>query len=1318
MLHDGYIQIHSHTGKSNIRLVDCINKTKDLLKTAVKVGYSGIAITDHEVLSAHVEALKITKELKKKGEMPEDFKLILGNEIYLVDSLEEVKDNYQSGKTRFPHFILLACDKEGHKQLRELSSIAWSNSFVTGLMERVPTEKHVLEDIVKRNKGHLIASTACLGGELPYYTLKLKQAEDLGDEELIQEYKCKIDNFINWCIDVFGKDKFFIELQPSYSEEQMYFNKKAIGIAEHYDLMCIVATDAHFLRPEDLSIHKAYLNSKDGDRETESFYASCFLQTVDEIVERLGYEDNLTLEQIQTAINNTILIGQMVEDYDLQQPVSIPRIELPEFEVRHLFAPAYDKYQYISKMANSEEVQDRYLIKLIEDGFDTKLRGKWTNSKENFHQVLSRIDDELGELWEISQLLNQAMSSYYVTVREIINIMWDDCGGNSLVGAGRGSAAGFLLDYLLDITQFNPVDYDLPHWRHIHRSRPDFPDIDIDTEGAKRQQILQALKKRFGERRVLNICTFGTEGSKSAILTACRGLGIDNDTAMNIASLIPFERGANWSLSDCLYGNEEKQRKPVKEFINEIDKHKGLKDVALKIEGLENKRSVHAGGVYIFNNDLVESNALMKAPNGQPVTQFSMNDSEYLGNIKYDLLTIEALDKIRETINLLLEHGEIEWQGSLRDTYNKYFHPDVIEYDNDEMWEKLSKNEVIDLFQFNTQIGLETAKKVKPANLLETAVANSLMRLMSDGSDLQPVDQYVKFKNDISLWYQEMRDYGLNDKEIQVLEKYLKPIYGVADTQEVVMLIVMDENISGFDVAKANKLRKAIAKKSEKDLKEVQELFFNKGREIGSSDNLLNYVWNVQIKRQLGYSFSLLHTLSYSLIALQELNIYYKYNPLFWNTACLSVNAASNDDQENIEDEEENSKKNKSTNYGKVASAIGSMKQHGVKIGLPDINIADFGFKPDFETNQIVFGLKGINGIGDEVVQELIAHRPYQSFEDFVERMFNTSIIKKSQVLQLIKAGCFDSFGERKSTMEQFIKIVYEPKEKLTMQNFNMLIENQVIPEVYNLQVRFYKFKKYISKSVYQTIQKPKDKLFILDDISTQFFNQHFSDSCVVDCVNGKLVISEKKYNKEYDQLIEPIKQWITSTEATNSLNKALFINEWSKHADGNISKWEMDSLSFYYHEHELSVINYNKYGVVNFNDLPEEPKVVGHYKSRGQEKPKFNIVRIAGTVLDKDKNKHTVTLLTVDGVVIVKFYDGAFAHYNKQVSKIKEDGKKEILEGSWFTRGNKLLLCGYRRGSQFKPYKYTDSIYSHTVALIKEVCENGDMILQTERVR
>lgn len=468
-----YISNHNHTDRSNIRLLDSTNRVKDLFKTAAELGYKGLAITDHECLSAHVEAIKTVRDMKKKGKLNEDFKLILGNEIYLVDSLEEVRDNYKSGETKFPHFLLLAKDEIGHEQLRILSSEAWKNSFYTGTMERTPTVKADVENLLKQNPNHLIASSACLGSEVNIHLLAIKYYELQDNQEMIEYHTSKAHEFIKWCIDVFGKENFFIELQPALSEEQIYCNKHLIQLADEYGLKRIITTDSHFLRPEDRIIHKAFLNSKDGDREVDDFYEACFMASVDEIYERMHYIDK---EIVAEAIENTLLIGEMVKDYTIEHEPIIPKIDLPEFELRHLFEPAYDKFQYISNLAHSKNEQDNFLLKLLEDGFDEKLRTP-DLTKDGFYNILERLDVEIGELWEISKKLNQSMPSYYVTTRELINIIWDDdCGGNSLVGAARGSAAGYLICYLLDITQINPLTYNLPHWRHIHKSRPDFPD--------------------------------------------------------------------------------------------------------------------------------------------------------------------------------------------------------------------------------------------------------------------------------------------------------------------------------------------------------------------------------------------------------------------------------------------------------------------------------------------------------------------------------------------------------------------------------------------------------------------------------------------------------------------------------------------------------------------------------------------------------------------------------------------------------------------------------------------------------------------------
>lgn len=1298
------IGCHCHTDKSNIRLLDSTNQVKQLLKTALDQGYKGLAITDHEVLSAHLEAIQTVKKMKNSGEMPEDFKLILGNEAYLVDSLEEVRDNYKSGVTKFPHFLMLAKNQFGHEQLRILSSMAWENSFYTGTMERVPTLKKDVEKIVKQNPGNLIATTACLGSEVNILLLKIREAEVNNDIEEIKRLKLKIHHFMSWCIDVFGKENFFVELQPAYSDEQVYCNKKLIDIANGYGLKIIVTTDAHYLRPEDRAIHQAFLNAKDGEREIDSFYEACFVQNIGEIYERMSYLDKNIVSE---AIENTMIIGNMVDEYTIEHEPYIPKMELPNFKLKHLFKPAYDQYEYIKKMSESADEQDRYLLKLIEDGFEEKLKTSEL-TREAFHKILNRINIELGELWEISQKLNQSMPSYYITVREIINIIWDDeCGGDSLVGVARGSAAGYLVNYLLDITQLNPMEYDLPHWRHIHKSRPDLPDIDIDTEGSKRTKILRALRENFGQKRVLQICTFGTEKSKSALQTACRGMGIDNDISQYLSGMIPFERGSNWTLNDCFYGNEELNRKPIKEFIREVESFPNLKETCLTIEGLTTKRSSHAAGVLIFNEDYTKSNAMMRAPKGAYITQFEMGDSEAMGSVKFDLLTIEALDKIRVTIDQLIEDNEIQWQGNLKKTYQKYLHPDVIEYDDPKLWEMVGKGEIIDLFQFSTEVGHQAAIKVAPGNLMEASVTNSLMRLMSDGEE-QPVDVYVKHKKNLKLWIKEMKDYGLNEKEITVLSKHLKSVYGVADTQEVVMQMSMDKEIAGFSIEESNHLRKAIAKKKDDVLKKVQSLFFEKGKKLGTRRIMLDYVWNVQFKRQFGYSFSLLHTLAYSVIALQEQNLNYKYDPLYWNTACLTVNSGGIDSEEDD--------KKASTNYGKIASAIGNMRQRGVKVDLPDINKAKFSFKADKDSGSILFGLKGMNGIGDDVVHKIVAARPYRSFDDFVKRMFIEGQLKKGQIIQLIKGGAFDSFGERKQLMKEFITLVSEPKTKLTMANTKMLLNHNLIPKVYHTETRYFKFREYIMKNIYKTINKPKDKLLLLDDVAADFLNNHYDESCIVDFDNGLPIVSLQKFDKQQERKIQPLKEWIASEEALLRLNNALLESEWIKYADGSYSKWEMESLSFYYGDHELRHVDDIKYGIKNFFDLPEEPVQGRPYQWKGKTLYEHELCRIAGTVLDRDKNKHTITLLTKDGVVNVKQWSGSFGHYNKQISKPIGNGKKEIVEKSWYTRGTLLMVTGFRRGNNFIPKVYKNSVYNHTISKIDHINEDGSLILTTQR--
>lgn len=827
------IETHAHTEFSQLRMLDCIIKVPQLIKQAADLGLAGIAITDHESVSGHVKFIQTIKEMKSSGELPEDFKRILGNEIYLIDKLNVSEDGKKSCDTPFYHYILLAKDETGHRQLRELSSLAWDNSFYTGRMERVPTLKSDLERIVKLNPGHLISTTACLGGELGESLLTGKNYLD----------------FLKWNQQLFGED-FYLEMQPGVSQEQIRLNQEIIKLKYQLGIKATIACDVHYLKQEDREIHAAYLNSRsDEERELGDFYESTWMMTNEQIHERM--DKQIGYDEVENALQCSLEIGNKVEEYDLYCPTIVPSADIPKFELSDFFSDYYDRYEYINKFAHSENIYDRYLLKLIEDGYYEKIPYT-TFNKQQFFETLDRIEIELKEMWLVTEKLGTSISSYYISTRELIEIMWNE--GDSLVGVARGSVTGMFTMYLIGIIQMNPLQWGLPHWRHISHEKVELSDVDLDSEKSKRTRIIEAVKARKGERRVLNCCTFKTEGSKSAIITAGRGLGLDSDITQYLSNMIPVTRGQTWSLHDCLYGNPEKERLTQTEFKNEAKKYNKLLETAMAIEGLVCGRSIHASAVYLFNEDFLEHNARMKAPNGVYITQFNMKGSDYCSGLKMDFLTIEALDKIRICMELLIKAGYMKWQGNLRDTYNKYLHPDVIDYDTKEMWDMIAKNDVTDLFQFDTAVGLQAAKRIKPHSLVELATANSIMRLMVSGEGAeQPIDTYIRYKNDINEWYKCMRnEYHLTEDEIKILEKYLLPVYGVGDTQEIVMEISMDNHISGFNVTQSNKLRKGIAKKDEKLQAAMKKMFFEHGKEIGTSNNLLNYIWKEVIGKQLG----------------------------------------------------------------------------------------------------------------------------------------------------------------------------------------------------------------------------------------------------------------------------------------------------------------------------------------------------------------------------------------------------------------------------------------------------------------------------------
>lgn len=1359
---------HCHTGKSNASrgFPDSSIKLEDMVLRAKELGLSGLSITDHETVGGFIEA----KNLEKKH----DFPVICGNEIYLVSDgqYEALKNDYKDGMY-FPHFILIAKDKIGAFQLIQLSTIAWTNnSFMSRGLMRTPTKMSDIEKVIGDNKGHIIATSACLGGSIPRWILSKKD-----NPERMELLDNAIENLINWCQDIFGKDSFYLECQPAIETQidQLYVNDEIKKLSKKYNVPYTIATDAHYLKKELLAIHGKFLNSKEtDDREVESFYRTAYLMSEDEV--REYFSPYWSEEDIKLGINNTIKIGESCERYDFNRKQVVPEVEFEKdwkINLDYTLFPI-DK-EYIQKTLNSEHMPDRYLMYKLQQGIEKFI------PQDEYEATFEKIEEELNEIWHISEQLNDRLGNYFITMSKIIEIMWDRNGGDSLVGVGRGSGVASILDYLLEITQVNPIKMpvELPFYRFMAKERAELPDLDIDTQSNRRAQIFNAVKRYFeglgGD--VVNCCTYGKYGSKSAIKTAGRGLGLSSDDCNAIASLIPSIRGFTLSIDECYYGNEEKGLEPITQFVNTVNKHEGLLETAKMIEGVYTSRGVHASGVFITNTEFTNFSAKMVSPKGIITSQWDLHESEQAGLLKYDFLTVSALDKIRLTLEHLIANGYIEKESTLKETYLKHFNTNELDYDYPEAWAKIHNNEVSDLFQFDSLVAMDAVSKIKPSSLIELMQTNSLMRLQQqEGATETPVETYRRFKNDMSEWDRELDDWKVPQNERVFIKQVLDVFKGVADTQESMMSLVRHQNISDFDVKESHMIRKSVAKKSPKDLAICKDLFYSKGKGKVSQATL-DYLWNVQIMRQASYAFSILHTLAYTFIALIELTLYTKYPSIYWNCACLTVNAeaidenefdvddeeediwqsnSNIDDEEEKEDEEETTQvvKSKSTDYGKVASAIAKMQTRGVNIVLPDINEANLSFYPDEKNDRIIFGLKGLVGINDQMVKDIIDNRPYNSLVDFHNKLTlitreitnktgktqNKALVPMGKVYNLIKAGCFDSIENisRVETMRNYINMTNPPKTNMTLANINKIVEYGIVPEELSLEVRYHRFKSFISnkKNIVKDDEKTKSKKWYqikgdndsITAMSTLFFEEHFISELKEDVdyyynENGNVVILSGADTCGFDKLIKEkttsLRNWLNSEDCINRFNDITFRELWGKQVGSDcISKWEMESVGFYYNEHELKHIDKEKYSIVNYFDLPNDPPIIGYTEWKDFKYPKYEIHRICGTVVGRDKTKHLITLLTPEGSVNVKFDSGSFSHYDKQISYLGNDGKKVTLENSWFRRGNKLLICGYKLNDRFKPKKYRDSPWTHTVMLIEDIKESGDILIKQERSR
>lgn len=462
-----------------------------------------------------------------------------------------------------------------------------------------------------------------------------------------------------------------------------------------------------------------------------------------------------------------------------------------------------------------------------------------------------------------------------------------------------------------------------------------------------------------------------------------------------------------------------------------------------------------------------------------------------------------------------------------------------------------------------------------------------------------------------------------------------------------------------------------------------------------------------------------------------------KYNPLFWRCACLSVDAGSSETSlvedygdEETEKEDDPEKKNATADYGKISKAIARAQQDGTKVAPPAINRAQLDFYPDIEHNTILYALPSVTSVNPELASRIIAARPFTSLTDFVERIAPTKV----QMINMIKAGCFDEFYPpetvRSYIMREYVTMIslqaVSRKEKLTMANFEKIVAYDLLPSEFELSRRVWRYKKFMEEHCYD---KEKKRYLLEASNTLKFFHNYYMEGLVFgrdyNTIPNGYAVKKTAFDRMTRTLLERLKQWLGSPEACDLFYRAevkqQFDSIWNKYCTGSVSKWEMQALHYYYHEHELAHVKRGFYHIVDFDSLPETPEVTNTAVGRdGREYLVYgNLVCICGTVINSDNNKHIVTILTDYGKVVdIKFPAPKYIHYNKVISEIDDKGVKHKIEGSWFDRGNLILVSGIRRELSFLPKTDWKQGFKHSIQLITHVNEDGTLVLREERLQ
>lgn len=903
-----YVHLHNHTHHS---LLDGLTKMPDLMAKVKELGMEAVAVTDHGTMSGTIE---FYKEAKNAGIKP-----IIGMEAYVAARSRFDRDPAKD-KARY-HLTLLSMNNAGYKNLMKLATKA--------SLEGMYYKPRIDHDLLEECSEGLIVLSGCASSELGE-NLRVGNYEEA--KRIAELYKSIFD------------DRYYLELQdhghpdsPTAWDVQIEINKGLERLSSELGIQCVVTSDGHYLTHDDSNTHEILLCVGTGAFLSDANRMSLkdFELHVTNPADIIKRWSNVNPE----AVANTRRIADRCSVEIELGGILIPQFPVPEGETEKSYLDLL-VYQGLAR---------RYLDMSQEDSEKLKVA-----------DIRPKLSDEITERldMEMSVLEKMGYNGYFLIVQDFIN--WGKSQG-IIFGPGRGSAAGSIVAYALNITDLDPLHYGLLFERFLNPDRISMPDIDIDIQDTRRDEVIAYCAEKYGESRVANIVTFGRMAARAAVRDVARVLQVPYAESDRLAKLIPPPvQGRHIPLKKSVVEDAD-----LKKEYESNPTAKEVFDFAMRLEGTIRSHGVHAAGVVIAPDDIVNYVPLEMAQKGVVSTQYPMNPVEELGLLKMDFLGLSNLTIINNALRII------------RKVYKDEIDLSKIPLDDVKTYELFQRGDTTGVFQLESAGMKRYLRELKPSVFDDIIAMVALYR----PGPMQFIDSFIKRKHG-----EEAISY-LHPK----MEAALSSTYGILVYQEQFMQISKD--LAGFTGGQADTLRKAVGKKIIEMMQKVKPEFIEGAIKHSNADRKDMELFWAQLEEFANYCFNKSHAACYGLIAYWTAYLKAHYPDAFM----AALMTSDNDDIE------------------RLAIEITECKHMGIKVLSPDVNesFGEFAVVPG--ENEIRFGMTAVKGVGAGAAEEIIRAREegkFTSVEDFAKRV-STSKVNKRVWESLIKAGGFDELGDR-----------------------------------------------------------------------------------------------------------------------------------------------------------------------------------------------------------------------------------------------------------------------------------------------------------------